>query len=222
MSEALKAQDHCWQNARDDIVDQLPALVSSRLCHDLVSPFGAVGNGVELLQFSPDFAPWANSPEMQLISESIEAARLRINWFRVAFGQAPVDQRYGADAMVELLSAADRHGRIRIRYDAEGDLTRSDARLILLAMMCLETAMPWGGRVLICRGATGWRLLAEAERLKHDPALWAWLDDMQGGSLSLSRPDPSQVQFPLLAHYARVAHRSLDYEMDDSGGEISF
>lgn len=33
----------------------LAALLGSRLCHDLVSPLGAIGNGVELLEMSPDF-----------------------------------------------------------------------------------------------------------------------------------------------------------------------
>ncbi len=40
----------------------LAALLGSRLCHDLVSPLGAIGNGVELLEMSPDFPGLAQSP----------------------------------------------------------------------------------------------------------------------------------------------------------------
>lgn len=222
MSEALKAQCQPWSGPLPDMPGQLASLVGSRLCHDLVSPLGAIGNGVELLQFTPDFAALSASPEMQLIAESVEAARVRINWFRIAFGHVAPEQRLGAAAMVELMAGADYHGRIRIRYDAEGDLARSDARLIMLAVMCLETAMPWGGRILICRGATGWRLLAEAERMKLDPALWAWLEIGQGHGVTPREVEASQVHFSLFAHFAAEEQRQLGYELDDSGGEISF
>ena len=37
----------------------LPALIAARICHDLISPLGAIGNGVELLEWSktPGLAP---------------------------------------------------------------------------------------------------------------------------------------------------------------------
>jgi len=51
----------------------LTALIGSRICHDLISPLGAIGNGVELLQLSG----MGDSPEMALISESVTNANLR-------------------------------------------------------------------------------------------------------------------------------------------------
>lgn len=200
----------------------LASLVGSRLCHDLVSPLGAIGNGVELLHLTPEYAALAASPEIQLIDDSIEAARVRINWFRVAFGHASPEQRLSAVAMQDLVQAMDQGGRIRIRFDAEGDLPRSDGRLILLAVMCLETAMPWGGRILICRGDTGWRLVAEAERMRPDPSLWAWLSPGSEREISPREPAPSQVHFALLAHFANEAQRRLNYELDEGGAEIAF
>lgn len=199
---------------------RLDGLVGSRLCHDLISPLGAIGNGLELLQLSGEFAAMHQSPELQLIAESVEAARCRINWFRVAFGHTAADQRLGRAALAELLGNTDRSGRIRITFDAEGDLPRAEARMILLSMMCLESAMPWGGRVLICRGETGWRLVAEAERTKIDPGLWSWLD--QTKFPHLPDPSPSEVHFALLAHCARDENRQLTWEMDEKGGAIFF
>lgn len=203
--------------------EHLAALVSSRLCHDLVSPLGAIGNGLELLELSGDFPGIAQSGEMMLIAESIAAARARVRWFRVAFGQAAADQRLSQAELGNLLADVEKGGRIRIRLEAEGDLPRVDARLILLALMCLETALPWGGSVLVCRGASGWRLVAEASRTKPDPALWAWLDG--GGAAPEGQspaPSSTEVQFPLLAGFARAAGRDLAWELDESGGEISF
>jgi len=59
----------------------LAALIGSRICHDLISPVGAVGNGLELMQM----AGGKLLPEMALIEESVEAARLRILFFRIAY-----------------------------------------------------------------------------------------------------------------------------------------
>lgn len=201
--------------------ERLAALIGSRLCHDLVSPLGAIGNGLELLQLSGDFPGIGKSAEMQLVNESVQAARARIRWFRMAFGHAAADQRIALTELAGLLGDADRAGRIRVRLDAPGDLPRTEARMILLAFMCLETAMPWGGTVLVCRGARGWRLVAESGRIKSDPALWSWLD-MAGGQRSRTEPGASEVHFALLSAFARQASRPLTWELDETGGEIAF
>ncbi len=61
----------------------LVALIGSRICHDLISPIGAIGNGIELIGLSGAGA----GPEMALISESVTNAQARIRfYYRVAFG----------------------------------------------------------------------------------------------------------------------------------------
>lgn len=195
----------------------LAALLGSRLCHDLISPLGAIGNGVELLEMSSEFPAVAQSPELRLIAESVAAARTRIQAFRMAFGQAQGDQRIARAELQNLLSGASAQGRLRIELDAEGDFARPEIRMVMLALMCLETAMPWGGRVMVLRKLPGWQLIAESDRMRPDPALWAWLSDGPARS-----PAPSEVQFALLAEAARAAGRRLEWEMDENGAEIAF
>ncbi|MCQ0969685.1 histidine phosphotransferase family protein [Paracoccus sp. TK19116] len=196
----------------------LASLVGSRLCHDLVSPLGAIGNGVELLQMSGAFPGIAKSDEMQLISESIAAARSRIQSFRVAFGQAPGGQRVAHAEFERLVHGLSSTGRLKVQLDSAGDHPRTDVRMVLLGLMCMESAMPWGGRVLVCRAGTRWRLVAEAERTKPDTALWSWL----GGAEMLPAATASEVHFPLLAEAAIEARRDLQWELDETGAEISF
>ncbi|MDO5706268.1 MAG: histidine phosphotransferase family protein, partial [Paracoccus sp. (in: a-proteobacteria)] len=179
---------------------ELAAMVGSRLCHDLVSPLGAIGNGVELLQMSGDFPGIGKSAEMQLISESVEAARARIQAFRMAFGAAPADQRTSRPELARLLDGMSRQGRIKISLEGEGDQPRIEARMVVLGVMCFESAMPWGGRLMVLRAGPRWRLIAEADRMKPDAALWSWLG---GDTATLPLPTPSEVQFPLLAECAR-------------------
>jgi len=63
---------------------RLNDLIGSRICHDLISPLGAIGNGVELLTMSGT----STAPEISLIAESVENANARIRFFRIAFGAA--------------------------------------------------------------------------------------------------------------------------------------
>lgn len=194
---------------------ELSQLLGSRLCHDLVSPLGAIGNGVELLEMSPDFPGIGASPELKLIAESVSSARARIQIFRVAFGQIQGDQRISAAGLAQLLEGFADQGRMQVQMDAQGDFSRTELRMILLAMMCLDTAMPWGGKVTVVHGPAGWRLVAEASRTKTDTALWAWL-----GGDEPRQPLPSEVHFPLLAEALADAGRRATWELDDTGAEI--
>lgn len=195
----------------------LAALLGSRLCHDLVSPLGAIGNGVELLEMSPDFPGLAQSPELRLISEAVGAARARIQAYRMAFGMAQGEQRIGLAELRRLLDGIAAQGRLTITLDAAGDFARPEIRMLVLAVMCMESAMPWGGRVIVLRDGPQWRLVAECDRSKVDPTLWGWLEGPQPRTLA-----PSEVHFALLAEAARAENRPLRHEFDDTGGEIAF
>lgn len=61
----------------------LSALIGSRICHDLISPISAIGNGVELMELSGI----ERTPEIDLIAQSVENANARIRFFRIAFGK---------------------------------------------------------------------------------------------------------------------------------------
>lgn len=208
--------------ASDDIAQRLDlaALVGSRLCHDLISPLGAIGNGVELLELSGEFPGIATSPELSLIGESVAAARARIKLFRLAFGHAAGDQRMGLCELATVLSAYARGGRLSIEVDGAGDLSRVEARMVALALMCMDSALPWGGRLLVCRVGPGWRLVGEAARTRIDLPLWWWLDAPDGAHRPASAP--SDVHFPLLGLVAADAGRRVTWELDEAGAEIAF
>jgi len=58
-------------------------LLNARLCHELVSPVGAINNGVELLgEEDPDFVRDA----IQLIGQSARKASQRLQFYRFAYG----------------------------------------------------------------------------------------------------------------------------------------
>ncbi len=75
----------------DNDVD-LSALLCSRLCHDLLSPVGAMNNGLELLADEHD--PEMRKRCMDLLAESAKSAADKLKFFRLAFGAAG---GFGAD-----------------------------------------------------------------------------------------------------------------------------
>ena len=58
-------------------------LLSSRLCHDLVGPAGAVHNGIELFQ---EMGPDEGAVALKMVATSVEQLSARLAFFRLAFG----------------------------------------------------------------------------------------------------------------------------------------
>jgi histidine phosphotransferase ChpT len=184
--------------AADDAPD-LGSLVGSRICHDLISPLGAIGNGVELIAL----AGLDDTPEMALIAESVENANARIRFFRVAFGAAEADQTIGAQEIAAIVQGLGRTGRHQIDW-VPGGGPRLEIKLVFLVVLCIASAMPWGGRISVERLGEGWRVSGASQRQKIDRALWDALAEPER-ALSVSS---AEVEFPLArATAARLGRR---------------
>ena len=121
--------------------------------------------------------------------------------------------------LAALIADVEKAGRMRITLDAPGDHARGQVKLVMLSLMCLETAMPWGARVTIRQQGRDWVLSAEAERTRHDPTLWSWLDGPRTGA---TEPSASEVHFPLLGLAAAELNRRIRWSLTESGAEIAF
>ena len=154
----------------------LASLLCSRLCHDLLSPVGALTNGIELLADERD--PEMRARCMDLLADSARASAARLKYFRLAFGAAggfgeQIDVRE-AKAAIEGLFCAD--GRIALDWLIEGDaLDRTALKVLLnLALMAGE-ALVRGGRLSVAAERSGGQteivVRAEGPRFVLDPAL---------------------------------------------------
>ncbi|KAF0675183.1 histidine phosphotransferase family protein [Profundibacterium mesophilum] len=179
----------------------LTALLGSRICHDLTSPLGAIGNGVELLSMTG----LEGTPELAMISESVESANGRIRYFRIAYGAASPGQQLGCNEIKSILDAVGRPRKLAITLHAEDDIARDEARLIFLILQCCETALPWGGTVDVAPRGGGWRIVAAGARMREIDALWE--------QLKVSPPPAevaaAEVHFPLAREAARALGRPI-------------
>ena len=168
----------------------LATMIGSRICHDLISPLGAVNNGLELMHLSNT----PQSPELTLIAESVTYANARIKFFRLAFGMASEEQMTGAEEINAILADLQIDGRLSISTFPQGVHPRGQVRATLLALLCAEQAIPYGGRITINRHDDTWHITAQGDRLKPDPDLWSLLNGTAHGP-SLT---PAAVQFAIL------------------------
>lgn len=168
----------------------IAALLGSRICHDLISPIGAIGNGVELLQMSD----MSSMPEVSLIADSVGSANARIRYYRIAFGGGSDVARIGSSEIQTILGDLWPTGRLAATWDVTADVTRNEAKLALLLILCMEVALPYGGDIQVSLDGNRWRVSATAEKLKIDENLWALLT---APSTSTAEVVPAQVQFLL-------------------------
>jgi histidine phosphotransferase ChpT len=91
-------------------------LVASRICHDLVSPVGAVNNGVELMQ---ELGEDAGDEAVKLISDSAQQASIRLKAFRLSYGAAGTDKNIGFKEIREAFSDLLKAGRVQAEFEPD-------------------------------------------------------------------------------------------------------
>ncbi|TNC72000.1 histidine phosphotransferase family protein [Rubellimicrobium roseum] len=181
----------------------LAATIVSRICHDLVSPLGALANGVELLALSGE----EPSPEMQLIAQSVESANARVRFFRLAYG-ACSDQVVGRSELSRLLASMSRSGRIAYDWPLTVEQPRRIVQVMFLVFQCLESALPAGGRIVVRPRGSRWEVTADGPRLRLNPTAW----DCLGLPRTPPPAGPSLVQFGLLATALADSRRQIEFD----------
>ena len=197
--------------APDLAAPDLAALVGARLCHDLISPMGAIGNGLELLQL----AGGPGGPELALVNDSLATALAKLRFYRVAFGPADPGGRQSLDEAAQITDAMF-HGRFTVAWEGAGDLDRPVARLAYLAVLCLEKSLPMGGRLRIGHADGDLTLRVDGRRTAPPAELWAHLVD--GAPLDELKADG--VQFALLRRDLVASGRSIAARFGDDAAEV--
>jgi histidine phosphotransferase ChpT len=127
----------------------LAALLCSRVCHDLISPVGAIVNGLEVLEEDKDEETKIFA--LDLIKKSAETASAKLQFCRIAFGAAG-----SAGAQIDLGDAekvargllAD--DKTKIVWNLPRELMPKNRVKLLLNMLLVAVgAIPRGGTITI-------------------------------------------------------------------------
>ena len=156
----------------------LAALLCSRVCHDLISPVGAIVNGLEVLEEEKDEA--TKQFALDLIKKSARTASAKLQFCRIAFGAAG-----SAGAQIDLGDAeAIARGfleddKTKLAWNLPRALSPKNRVKLLLNMLVIAAqAIPRGGRISVdpigSGEGMGFKVVAAGTNAKvppHVPAL---------------------------------------------------
>jgi histidine phosphotransferase ChpT len=133
----------------DEVLEDLhlTAFMSSKICHDLVGPVGAINNGLELLEEETDEQTRAYA--FELIQFSAHAARARLEYARLAFGASTamgseIDLRH-AESIVRAFVEEGKH---KLHWDVPaGNMEKNRARLLMMLLTVVMPSIPAGGTI---------------------------------------------------------------------------
>lgn len=133
---------------------ELAALISSKICHDVIGPVGAIYNGLEI--FDQDNDVEAKNYALDVIRNVTEQASARLQFARFAFGAAG-----SAGALIDLGTAEQiSHGLIgqgkhRLNWRGlSGHMAKDKVKLLLNLIQAAITALPKGGDIDVLMGGT--------------------------------------------------------------------
>jgi histidine phosphotransferase ChpT len=148
-------------------------LLNARLCHELISPVGAINNGVELVAEEDADADFQRDA-MKLIASSAKTAGHRLNFYRFAYGSGR--GATGRDASAGLLEGS----KAKLDWnDSASALPLEWQRLAGNMVVIAAEMLPRGGTVQVAAGEGGKGIVVNAtsDNINLTPELRAALGD---------------------------------------------
>jgi histidine phosphotransferase ChpT len=173
----------------------LAALLCSRVCHDLISPVGAIVNGLEVLEEEKDEA--TKEFALDLIKKSARTASAKLQFCRIAFGAAG-----SAGAQIDVGDAETiargflEDDKTKLAWNLPRALSPKNRVKLLLNMLVIAgQAIPRGGRISVdpvgSGESMGFKVTAAGTNAKVPPAVPALLTgEGSGEGLDAHRIQP--------------------------------
>ena len=194
----------------------LAALLCSRLCHDMLSPVGALSNGLELLASETD--PEMRQNCIELLEQSATISANKLKYFRLAYGAAGgFGDRVGVEEPKDLIqSLATDKGRIEVNWALSGGTLAKPAVKVLLnfAQIALD-ALVRGGTLDVGAevrdGACEIVIRAAGPKIAFDEVLGRALD----GKLDADELSSRTVSAHMIHLLAQVCGGGLQFAKGD-------
>jgi histidine phosphotransferase ChpT len=189
---------------------ELASLIAAKLCHDFISPSGAIMSGLDLL--NDPTAQDMRDDALSLIADSARKMVALVQFCRVAFGAATTAERFTGSELTALVDGVTAGGRATLEWNlGSGDFGKPQARALVNLAYLTVGALPMGGAATVTVRHEGAQLVVEGvaeggrarlkpeavtglsgERLTEGLAgqwiqpYWLWLTaDQHGGTLTV-------------------------------------
>lgn len=123
---------------------ELATYIAAKLCHDFISPSGAIVSGLDLMQ--DPTAQDMRDDALALIEQSARKMVALVHFARVAFGAATTSEKFTAREIEGLVSGMVQGGRASLDWRiADGEFTKPQARALTNLAYLTVGALPMGG-----------------------------------------------------------------------------
>ena len=188
----------------------LAALLCSRVCHDAISPVGAIVNGLEMLEGEEDLE--MRSVAMDLIKKSAVSASARLQFCRLAFGAsgslgAAIDTGDAENVARGLLS----NDRTTLLWNAERRLApKNSIKLLLNLCLIAAASVPRGGVIAVELAGEGDAMTMRVEATGANARLSHGVADLLSGAVAVGAIDAHSIQPHFTALLARECRMTLE------------
>ena len=184
----------------------LAALLCSRVCHDVISPVGAIANGLELYD-DPEMDEETRQTALDMVRSSARTASAKLKFCRIAFGAAG-----SAGAIIDMGEAGETAkafvGSEKVRLDwlaPHENRPKQQVKLVLNMVLMAMAGVPRGGVITIDVEGNVFTARAQGDRAKVPEAIAQVID----GSADLTLLDARLVQ----PYYARLLAQSAGLKL---------
>lgn len=191
----------------------LAALLCSRVCHDVISPVGAIVNALEVLE---EDDPSMKEFALDLIKKSARNASARLQFARLAFGAAG-----SAGAMIDLGDAgAVANGFLndeKLSLDWEAPralLPKNQVKLVLNLLVLATQAIPRGGKITCRCTLTGEQGSFAITATGSHARIPAHVEDLIAGRSESGAIDAHAVQPVYTGMVARAANMKIAFAIE--------
>jgi len=193
----------------------LAALLCSRVCHDVISPVGAIVNGLEVLDDDKD--PETQEFALNLIRRSAQTASARLQFCRLAFGAAG-----SAGASIDLGDAEQvsrsfiQDDKVQLAWQAPRLLlAKNKVKLLLNLLVIAAASIVRGGTVTAHltddNGTTHITVTAQGTNVRVPPHV----ADLLAGRSATGSIDAHAIQPYYTGQVARAAGMTLELKLTD-------
>jgi histidine phosphotransferase ChpT len=189
---------------------ELTALMCSRVCHDVISPVGAIANGLEVLEDEDDEK--MQQVALDLIRQSARQASAKLQFARLAFGAAgsagaEIDM---GDAERVVLGFVDA-GKIVLNWQCPPETRpKNQVKLLLNMVLVGMSAIPRGGNMTVEADGGGLTVTCQGQGANVPEEL----RNMLAGNLGLEMVDARSVHLYLAGRLAVASGIALDAVAD--------
>jgi histidine phosphotransferase ChpT len=193
----------------------LAALLCSRVCHDVISPVGAIVNGLEVLEDEKD----ASMQEfaLDLIRKSARQASARLQFARLAFGAAG-----SAGASIDLGDAEQvakgfiQDDKLSLAWDAPRVLmAKNKVKLLLNLVLVATNAIPRGGRIGVSVQTEGDAVHFVILATGRNARIPTHAEDLIAGQSPDGNVDAHGIQAFYTGLVARAAEMRIAFALDE-------